>query len=134
MTALEHDPIDAVVQDDLGDLFALEQLHRRGPGSRVYLARDLEYDQPVAVKVIPRAAGADAAVEEAFHRAAATAAALEHPHIVPLYSAGVTGRLWWWSMPYVEGQSLAERLQGGSPLELVMCIHVAQQVADALDF
>jgi hypothetical protein len=129
-----HDPLDEAVREDLGELFALESLHRRGARSLLYLARDLEYDQPVAVKVLPRAPEAGPDAEEAFHRAAATAAALEHPRIVPLYSAGATERLWWWSMPYVEGQSLAERLQSTDPLELVTCVDVAQQVADALDF
>jgi hypothetical protein len=130
----EPDPVDAAARQDLRALFALESLHRRGPTSLVYLARDLEYDQPVAVKVMRRAPDAGPAAEEAFHRAAATAAALEHPRIVPLYSAGATDRLFWWSMPYVEGRSLAERLASDGRMELAPCLRLAQQVADALDF
>lgn len=130
----EPDPVDAIARQDLRELFALEALVGRGPGSLVYRARDLEYDQPVAVKVIPRAPGDGPAVEDAFHRAAARVAALEHPRIVPLYSAGASDRLFWWSMPYVEGRSLADQLQNGTAMELDACVALAGQVADALDF
>lgn len=134
MTAPEHDPIDAVVQEDLRDLFTLESALGHGPGSVVYLAHDLEYNHPVAVKVIPRAAGDGPAVEQAFHRAAAVAAGLEHPRIVPLYSAGATDRIFWWSMPCVQGQSLAEELRDGTAIELDRCLELAHEIADALDF
>jgi serine/threonine-protein kinase len=81
-----------------------------------------------------RTPDAEATVEATFHRAAAAVAALEHPRIVPLYSAGATDRVFWCSMPYVEGRSLADRLQRDGPLELNPCLRLAQQVADALDF
>src|SRR5205823_3103949 len=89
-----RDPVDAAARDDLRGLFELETVHRRGSASLVCLARDLEFDQPVALKVIPRAPGAGTGpeAEEAFHRAAALVAALDHPHIVPLYSVGATER------------------------------------------
>src|SRR5947207_2621412 len=92
-----RDPVDAAARDDLRGLFELETVHRRGPASLVCLARDLEFNQPVALKVIPRAPGAGAGpeTEEAFHRAAALVAALDHPHIVPLYSVGATDRFFW---------------------------------------
>src|SRR5207244_5659515 len=70
-------------RDDLRGLFELETLHRRGPASLVWLARDLEFDQPVALKLMPRTPGAGVEVEEAFHRAAALVAGLDHPHVVP---------------------------------------------------
>src|SRR5690349_6003559 len=104
-------PLDAAVQEDLRELFRLEMLYARGPISRLYLARDLEYDQPVALKVIPRSPQAWPRVEEAFHEAAAEAAVLAHPHIVPLYSAGATDRLFWCSSEFVTGRSLAEQLR-----------------------
>ena len=101
MTSVEippqgRDPVDAAARDDLQGLFELETVHRRGPASLVCLARDLEYNQPVALKIMPRAPGAEA--EEGFHRAAALVAALEHPHVVPLYGAGATDRFFWCSM------------------------------------
>ena len=137
MTSVEkpssgRDAVDAA-RDDLRGLFELETLHRRGPASLVWLARDLEFDQPVALKLIPRAPGAGAEVEEAFHRAAALVAALDHPHVVPWYSAGATDRFFWCSMEYVEGRSLAELLRSSQPMAPSTCLRIIGQVANALD-
>src|SRR5438093_8288094 len=128
-----RDPVDAAARDDLRGLFELETVHRRGPASLVCLARDLEFDQPVALKVISRAPGAGAEAEEAFQRAAALVAALEHPHVVPLYSAGATDRFFWCSMEYVEGRSLAEVLRSSVPMEPAAPLRLVGQVAAALD-
>src|SRR3989441_1984623 len=137
MTSVEkpssgRDTVDAA-RDDLRGLFELETLHRRGPASLVWLARDLEFDQPVALKLMPRTPGAGAEVEEAFHRAAALVAALDHPHVVPWYSAGATDRFFWCSMEYVEGRSLAELLRSSQPMAPSMCLRIVGQVAHALD-
>src|SRR5256712_12811314 len=128
-----HDPVDAAAREALRGLFELETVHRRGPASVVFLARDLEFDQPVALKLMPRVPGAGAEAEEAFHRAAAQIAALDHPHIVPLYSAGATDRFFWCSMEYVEGRSLAEALRSSGPMEPAACLRLVGQVANALD-
>src|SRR5438876_2916411 len=128
-----HDPVDAAAREDLRGLFELETVHRRGPASVVFLARDLEFDQPVALKLIPRAPVAGAEAEEAFHRAAALVADLDHPHIVPLYSAGATDRFFWCSMGYVEGRSLAEALRSSEPMDPAACLRLVGQVATALD-
>src|SRR5205809_2766501 len=137
MTSVEkpssgRDAVDAA-RDDLRGLFELETLHRRGPASLVWLARDLEFDQPVALKLMPRTPGAGAEVEEAFHRAAALVAALDHPHVVPWYSAGATDRFFWCSMEYVEGRSLSEALRSSGSMEPSACLRLVGQVADALD-
>src|SRR6058998_1396715 len=128
-----HDPVDAAARDDLHGLFELETVHRRGTASLLCIARDLEYNQTVALKVMPRAPHAGPEVEEAFHRAAAAVAALDHPGIVPLYSAGATDRFFWCSMEYVEGRSLAESLRSNGPMELSVCLRLVDQVAAALD-
>ena len=128
-----RDPVDAAARDDLRGLFELETVHRRGAASLVCLARDLEYNQPVALKVIPRAAASGPESEEAFHRAAALVAALDHPHVVPLYGAGATDRFFWCSMEFVEGRSLAEGLRSSGPMEPAACLRLAEQVAGALD-
>src|SRR5882762_4598328 len=138
MTSVEkpssgRDPVEAAARDDLRGLFEFETVHRRGPASLVYLARDLEFDQPVALKVMWRAPGAGADVEEAFHRAAALVAALDHPHVVPWYSAGATDRFFWCSMEYVEGRSLAEVLRSSQPMAPSVCLRLVGQVAAALD-
>src|SRR5436190_22553080 len=137
MTSVEkpssgRDAVDAA-RDDLRGLFELETLNRRGPTSLVWLARDLEFEQPVALKLMPRTPGAGAEVEEAFHRAAALVAALDHPHVVPWYSAGATDRFFWCSMEYVEGRSLAELLRSSQPMAPSMCLRIVGQVAIALE-
>jgi serine/threonine protein kinase len=128
-----RDPVDSAARDDLRGLFELETVHRRGPASLVCLARDLEFNQPVALKVMARASGARAEAEEGFQQAAALVAALEHPHVVPLYSAGATDRFFWCSMEYVEGRSLAEVLRSSVPMEPSAPLRLAGQVAAALD-
>jgi serine/threonine-protein kinase len=133
MTVLRQDPLDAAVQEDVHDLFRLEMLYARGPASRLYVARDLEYNQPVALKVMPRSPQAWARAEEAFHEAAAAAAVLVHPRVVPLYSAGATDRFFWYSTEFVPGRSLADTLRAGPPMELDACFKIADQIATALD-
>src|SRR5690349_18747577 len=128
----QRDQIDEVVQEDLRELFRLEVLYARGPVSRLYVARDLEYDQPVALKVMPRSPQAWARAEEAFHEAAAAAAVLAHPRVVPLFSAGATDRFFWYSTEFVPGRSLADTLRAG-PLELDATLGIAEQIALALD-
>ncbi len=130
---LGRDPVDAAARDDLRGLFELETVHRRGPASLVCVARDLEYNQPVALKVIPRAPTGGTLAEEAFHRAAALVAALDHPHIVPLYGVGATDRFFWCSMEYVEGRSLSEALRSSGSMEPSACVRLVGQVAAALD-
>lgn len=128
-----RDAIDAAVQEDVRELFRLEMLYARGPASRLYLARDLEYDQPVALKVMPRSPQAWARAEEAFHEAAAAAAVLAHPHVVPLFSAGATDRIFWCSTEFITGRSLAEQLRADPAMELDACVKIAEQIAAALD-
>jgi len=128
-----RDSVDAEARDDLRELFELEQVHRRGPAAFVYRARDLEYNHLVALKVMPRAGAAGPDAEEAFHRAAGLVAALDHPHIVPLYSAGATDRFFWCSMQYVEGRSLADALRSSVPMEPAVCLRIVGQLASALD-
>ena len=132
MITIEREPLDQAARHDLQGLFALERLHHHRPGASVYLARDLEYDEPVAVKVLARASDPDAAAEEEFHRAAAAAASLEHRHIVPLYSAGASDRLFWYSSEFIPGRSLAAALESDGPMELEACLRMVEQVAQAL--
>jgi len=128
-----RDEMDAAIQADLQDLFQLEMVYARGPVSRLYVARDVEYNQPVALKVMPRGPQAGAHAEEAFHEAAAAAAVLTHPHVTPLYSAGATDRFFWYSTEFVPGCSLADTLHTGSPMDLEACLKLADQIAAALD-
>ena len=139
MTAVEtsapqRDPLDAAAREELQELFAVEALHRRGPVSLVYIARNLGDDQPIALKVMPRSPSAAAAAEDAFHRAAAAVAVLRHVHVVALHRSGATRRFFWFAMEYVEGPSLADVLREKGPMELLPCLRVVEQVGSALDY
>ena len=100
----------------LADRYRLERELGRGGMARVYLAHDLKHDRPVALKVLhPELSAALGA--QRFLREVRTAARLQHPNILTVFDSGVTGppaggaELLWYSMPYVEGESLRDRLR-----------------------
>jgi eukaryotic-like serine/threonine-protein kinase len=99
----------------------------------VYLAHDLKHDRPVALKVLhPELAAALG--PERFQREIRFAARLQHPHILSVYDSGeAAGRLWF-TMPYVEGESLRDRLRRGGALPLDDALRVAREAAEALGY
>ena len=105
----------------------------RQPGAVLYLAHDFHTQRQVVLRVIARRRLQQCGIERSFERALA-AAALEHPHIVPIQRFGTTASLVWYAMRYVEGQTLAEKLQGRATLDPRVCQRVAEQVAGALQF
>jgi tetratricopeptide (TPR) repeat protein len=95
-----------------GGRYQLDRELGRGGMATVYLAFDLRYDRPVAFKLLRRdvTLALDA---ERFRREIATAARLQHPHICSVYDSGETDGQLWYTMPYIRGESLRERLRGG---------------------
>jgi len=99
----------------------------------VYLARDLRHDRFVALKVF-RPEIASAVGSERFLREIKTAAALQHPHILSLIDSGTAEGLLFYVMPYVEGESLRQKLAREKQLGLEDTVAIANQVASALDY
>jgi serine/threonine-protein kinase len=99
--------------------------------ARVYLARDLRHDRPVALKVLQPEL-AHALGPERFLREIHTTARLDHPHIISVFDSGETAGLLWYTMPYVEGESLRERLRREGQLPIEDALRIAREVADAL--
>jgi serine/threonine-protein kinase len=99
----------------------------------VYLARDLRHDRFVALKVF-RPEIASAVGSERFLREIKTAAALQHPHMLSLIDSGAAGGLLFYVMPYVEGESLRQKLAREKQLGLDDTVVIARQVASALDY
>ena len=99
----------------------------------VFLARDRRHDRAVAIKVlrheIAAALGADR-----FLREIQIAAKLHHPHILPLYDSGAAGDLLYYVMPYVEGESLRQRLDRETQLPLDDALAITRQIAGALAY
>ena len=100
----------------------------------VYLAYDPRQDRQVEVKCTPRQPLRDVGVEDRFRRAVEAAAALDHPHIIPIYRCGATASFLWFSTKHVEGRSVAEQVRTNGPMDLAHCLRILEQVASALDY
>ena len=98
----------------------------------VYLARDLRHDRPVALKVLHPELAATLGPER-FLREIRLTARLDHPHILPVLDSGEAGERLWYTMPYVEGESLRDRLRRERQLPVQDAVRVAGEVAEALD-
>jgi len=116
-----------------GEYEILREIGRGGMGV-VYLAREKALARDVAMKVLPPHLTYGKGVIGRFRREARTAAALEHPNIVPIYRIATGGRLFWYTMKYLEGRSLAEVLQERKTLPLPATITILERIADALDY
>jgi serine/threonine-protein kinase len=101
--------------------------------ARVFLARDLKHGRPVAVKVL-RPELAAALGPERFLREIEIAARLTHPHILPVHDSGEVRSLLYYVMPFVEGESLRDRLAREKQLSLEDALQIAREVADALAY
>src|SRR5215204_6075012 len=121
------------LQASLGENYRLERELGGGGMSRVFVAQDTRLAREVVVKVLSPdlAAGVNS---DRFHREILVAAQLQHPHIVPVLAAGETVGLPYFTMPYVAGESLRRRLDGGKSLPVVDAVAVLRDVARALAY
>src|SRR5438477_1992937 len=99
----------------------------------VYLAQDLKHHRQVAIKVLKPELAA-ALGPERFLREIETAARLNHVHILPLHDSGQSGGFLYYVMPYVEGESLRDRLERESQLPLDDALRITREVASALGY
>ncbi|HEX4575299.1 MAG TPA: serine/threonine-protein kinase [Gemmatimonadales bacterium] len=117
----------------LADRYAVERELGRGGMATVFLAEDLKHRRAVAIKVL-HGELAQALGAERFLREIEIAARLQHPHILPLYDSGSTDGLLYYVMPYVEGESLRERLTREKQLPLEDVLRITTEVAGALAY
>ncbi len=117
----------------LADRYALERELGQGGMATVYLAQDLRHERTVAVKVM-RPDVASAVGAERFLREIKTTAHLSHPHILPIHDSGEAGGLLFYVMPYVEGESLRDRITREKQLPLEDALQITREVADALSY
>lgn len=119
--------------------YRIERELGRGGMATVWLAHDLKHDRPVALKVLEPEVAA-ALGPERFQREIRLAARLQHPHILSVYDSGAAprrgggGEVLWYTMPYVEGQSLRERLGRAGRLPAAEAVRIAREVAQALQY
>ncbi len=105
----------------------------QGGMAKVFLARDLKYEREVAVKVLRPDLAADVGVSRFLHEIR-TAARLHHPHILPLYDSDSADGLVYYVMPYIEGETLRQRLARERQLPVDQALQIAREVADALSY
>ncbi len=117
----------------LADRYAIEREIGAGGMATVYLAEDIKHHRKVAVKVL-RPELAAVLGPERFLREIETTANLNHPHILPLFDSGEAGGFLFYVMPYVEGESLRQRLDREKQLPIEDALKIAQEVGDALSF
>jgi eukaryotic-like serine/threonine-protein kinase len=117
----------------LADRYRLERELGAGGMATVYLAEDLRHHRRVAIKVLrPELAAVLGA--ERFVQEITTTAALSHPHILPLFDSGTADSFLYYVMPYVEGETLRDKLNREKQLGIDEAVKIAAEVADALDY
>ena len=121
------------LSQSLADRYAIDRLVGEGGMARVYLARDVRHDRPVALKVLNPELGAVLGVERFLSEIRVTAN-LQHPNLLPLFDSGEAGGLLFYVMPYVEGESLRARLHREKQLPIDDAIRMTIAIADALDY
>src|SRR5262245_24703724 len=122
------------LQAALAGEYSLGRELGRGGMGVVYLARDVQLDRDVAIKVLPAHLASEQSARERFVREARMAAGLMHPHIVPIHRVGEAGGFVFFVMSYVEGETLGERLRARGPLPPVDAARVLREVAWALAY
>jgi len=115
----------------ISDRYTIEREIGRGGMATVYLAEDVKHHRKVAVKVLrPELAAALGA--ERFLNEIRVTANLQHPHILPLHDSGDADGFLYYVMPYIEGESLREKLNREKQLPIDEALRITTQVADAL--
>ena len=117
----------------LSDRYQIERELGAGGMATVYLAHDVRHDRKVALKVLRPELSAILGAERFLHEIKTTAN-LQHPHILSLFDSGEAGGFVFYVMPYVEGESLRDRLMREKQLPVEDAVRIAREVADALDY
>ncbi len=117
----------------LADRYRIERELGHGGMATVYLAQDLKHDRKVAVKVLKPELAAVLGAER-FVVEIKTTAALQHPHILPLFDSGTAEGFLFYVMPFIEGETLRDKLNRETQLGIDEAVRIATEVADALDY
>ena len=125
------DPLRDQLRSVLAGRYEIERELGGGGMSRVFLCDERRFGRKVVVKVLPPDLAGAISVER-FEREIQLAARLQHPHIVPLLTAGDADGLLYYTMPFVQGESLRDRMAREGRIPLADALRVAAEVADAL--
>src|SRR5512145_2436882 len=117
----------------LTDRYRIERELGAGGMATVYLAEDLKHDRKVAIKVLKPELAAVLGAER-FVQEIKTTAALSHPHILPLFDSGTADAFLFYVMPFIEGETLRDKLNRDTQLGIDEAVRITREVADALDY
>ena len=117
----------------LGEQYRIERELPGGGMSRVFLAVEVALDRQVVIKLLPPEMAAGVSIDR-FRREIQMAAKLQHPHVVPLLSADASGDLLYYIMPFIEGESLRQKLDREGELPIAEAARILREVVDALDY
>jgi len=132
-----HPPSDRLFidfQSALAGRYSLERELGRGGMGVVYLAREVQLDRSVAIKLLPPSKTVDPKLRERFLREARTAAKLSHPNIIPIHAVEEIGEFVFFAMAYVDGETLTERVRRRGPMAPSDAARVLRDVAWALAY
>src|SRR6476646_7314398 len=121
------------LREALADRYTIERELGRGGMATVFLAQDLRHERPVALKVLHPELAASLGPER-FLRALRLAARLQHPHVKSVLDSGESAGQLWFTMPYIDGESLRARLVRERQLPLADAVRLTREAALALDF
>src|SRR5215212_6089172 len=121
------------LRDSLSQAYSIDRELGKGGMATVYLAQDLKHDRVVALKVLHPDLAASLGPDR-FLREIKLAARLNHPHILPLFDSGSADGMLYYVMPYVEGESLRERIDRENKIPIDEAIRLTQGIASALDY
>ncbi len=126
------DDLFVAFQTALAGRYSIDRELGRGGMGVVYLAREVQLDRPVAIKLLPPERALDPALRERFLREARHAAKLSHPNIIPIHAVDETDGFVYYVMAYVDGESLAQRVRTRGPLPASEGIRLLRETAWAL--
>ncbi|MDQ3081697.1 MAG: protein kinase, partial [Gemmatimonadota bacterium] len=121
------------LRESLSHSYTIDRELGRGGMATVFLAQDIKHDRVVALKVLHLDLAASLGPDR-FLREIKLAARLNHPHILPLFDSGNADGFLYYVMPYVEGESLRERLDRDNQLSVDEAVHHGRAIASALDY
>jgi eukaryotic-like serine/threonine-protein kinase len=125
--------MEKILRDETKGEYTVGKMLGRGGMAVVYLAEETRLGRKVALKVLPPELTFGHGVDR-FLREAKTAATLDHPNIIPIYRIASGGKLFWYAMKFLEGQSLEDILRERGAYSVDETIELLEQVADALDY
>jgi serine/threonine protein kinase/Flp pilus assembly protein TadD len=121
------------LREALSQSYSIDRELGRGGMATVYLAQDTKHDRVVALKILHPDLAASLGPDR-FLREIKLAARLNHPHILPLFDSGQADAFLYYVMPYVEGESLREKLDRDQQLPIEEAVHHGRAIASALDY